>query len=361
MISHTIRTRVGLCTEGGADKEYRIAVIHRDDNVYEVLAHNGKRGRATTVARTETHTTQELAIKAADVLQASKEKKHYRFNDSNGETAPSPTPDRIDTSLRPQLQTPITRERAEELARDDEFFAQRKYDGEHLLVAKRESTPTTYANKLGFSTTVPAHIERAIANGPAITLSGELLSDGFVVYDILAENDVDIRSYPYEHRLRILQRHASSLAPGIVVAPTAETTEQKLALIATVDAERGEGLIFKRRSSGHTAGRKHADQFKFKRWKSATCIVLQHNAGVRSVRLGLLDKDEIEFVVGDVTVKANQRVPAIGTFVEVKYLDYRAGGKLTQPELLRERDDVTIADCQLDQLEGLTSDHISAP
>jgi bifunctional non-homologous end joining protein LigD len=60
--------------------------------------------------------------------------------------------------------------------------------------------------------------------------------------------------------------------------------------------------------------------------------------------------------VGNCTVPANYAIPAIGAFVEVKYIYAYRGGSLIQAQYHGERDDVTIADCDVDQLKYYKSD-----
>jgi bifunctional non-homologous end joining protein LigD len=357
MASEVIRERVGFCTEGGSDKEYRILVIDHGSR-FQLMAYNGRRGRATTEAQNRSFPDLAVAIHEADNLQRTKERKHYRFEEVKGTGAPvSVAPDKIDTGLRPQLQTPISEARALELCHDDEFFAQIKYDGIHLLIDNIApfgplDGKVRFANKLGFATTAPRKLEEAVKSGTSYTLSGELLQDYYVAYDLLSSGGTKTELLPYELRLDRLERIGKGwLQNAIIVAPTARTTSEKLALKKKAEENRYEGLIFKRRDARFTPGRKHDDQFKWKRYKTASCIVLKTNEK-RSVQLGVVACG-ITVVVGDVAVKTNQLIPEPGSIVEVKYLDYREGGRLTQPELLALRTDATRDECSIDQLEGL--------
>jgi bifunctional non-homologous end joining protein LigD len=60
--------------------------------------------------------------------------------------------------------------------------------------------------------------------------------------------------------------------------------------------------------------------------------------------------------VGNVTVPANQPIPAKGAVIEVKYLYAYPGGALFQPVCLGVRDDVATEACTIAQLKYKAAD-----
>lgn len=93
---------------------------------------------------------------------------------------------------------------------------------------------------------------------------------------------------------------------------------------------------------------KHQDDGrKACRYAMVTCIVSSQSNTKRSVGLSLLDADEGEVGVGNVTIPANKSVPSVGDIVEVRFLYKYEGGSLFQPVFLGPRVDQERADALL--------------
>lgn len=82
---------------------------------------------------------------------------------------------------------------------------------------------------------------------------------------------------------------------------------------------------------------------------TVSAVVEKVNAK-RSVAVSLLD-GEVWTPMGNVTVPANQDIPAVGEVVEVRYQYAIPGGSLFQPTLLGVRDDIETQECVVGQLK----------
>lgn len=144
-------------------------------------------------------------------------------------------------------------------------------------------------------------------------------------------------------------------APGLGRLTTAISTEAKRSLIATARANNEEGVCFKRLSATHSAGRPASggDALKLKFVVSASVRVAVQNATKRSVGVEVLNEaDAIWHFVGNVTIPPSQRIPDVGSVIEVQYLyAYPLPGSLFQPVFLKPRPDLDSSDCGLGQLK----------
>jgi len=125
------------------------------------------------------------------------------------------------------------------------------------------------------------------------------------------------------------------------VADAAVSLSLKLAMFNRLRRERKEGIVFKRHIASYVPGSpaNGGDQLKFKFTATASCIIAGANGSRRSVKLELLDGRR-RVGVGNVTIPANQLIPAVNQIVEVRYLYAYPGGSLYQPVYLGKRDDV---------------------
>jgi bifunctional non-homologous end joining protein LigD len=152
----------------------------------------------------------------------------------------------------------------------------------------------------------------------------------------------------YSLRLSILAQFRDA-SPDAAVAETARNEMDKIALLARLQNEHAEGVVFKSLAARYTPGRQPT-QVKCKFWESATFIVKTVNQGVRSVELGLLDTDGATVRGwGNCTVHSNYPVPAVGALVEVKYL--YVDDNVYQPQYLGERSDIERSACVASQLK----------
>ena len=147
----------------------------------------------------------------------------------------------------------------------------------------------------------------------------------------------------------VLKAYMGNFDPGFLAL---HTTPDKLALLDRVRAGAGEGVVFKRADAPYAAGRPNSggDWLKHKLYKTLSAIVARQN-DQRSIALELLAPDSSRINVGNVTIPANQPVPATGAVVEIRYLYAYDGGALYQPVYLGTRSDIEPAECLASQRE----------
>jgi len=89
---------------------------------------------------------------------------------------------------------------------------------------------------------------------------------GFLAYDLLEEDDADIRQLPLAERRRRLSILVRDVGPPLMISATieAETWEELAALRKEARGRRVEGLMLKRRNSAYQTGRKRGDWWKWK-------------------------------------------------------------------------------------------------
>src|SRR5271155_1168377 len=117
-----------------------------------------------------------------------------------------------------------------------------------------------------------------------------LKGGGYWPFDLLSfdGNDITHRSATYRLQLLIAMLKARpSKAIGRV--RTAFSEREKYALLNTIRAERGEGVVFKNAHARYSPGRPASggDALKHKFKASATCAVLSHSSGKLSVQIAV--------------------------------------------------------------------------
>ncbi|MEX3984178.1 hypothetical protein AB4Y45_35065 [Paraburkholderia sp. EG287A] len=363
--------------KGSSDKLYIMHVYRIDDatgTTYSAVFYNGRRG-SSLVRRPNYHGPSQAAANA-DFDKQERTKRREGYDDYiipasgipglpagipafGGPATASPTPaaapaakpaPAAPVSIGPALMRPedIDAVRLEELLKDPDWVAQKKYDGERCPVSiRRTGMLATNLNGIarGLTSGAEALLKQPLAQpdfgGERETLvDGEIMGDAYVIYDVLTLRNNDVRSLPYYERFGSLEALFGSY-PGLL-AETAWTEAEKRAMLARAIAEDWEGIILRNVNEAYVAGRTIVI-LRYKLWATATCRTLAVNTK-RSIQLAMLDDDGVEQYVGNVTVPPNQDVPKPGTFVEVRYLYATEGGMLYQPTLLRERDDKDKAD-----------------
>jgi hypothetical protein len=120
---------------------------------------------------------------------------------------------------------------------------------------------------------------------------------------------------------------------------TAFSERDKNILLNTIRAEGGEGVVFKNAPARYTPGRPASggDALKHKFKASASCAVLSHNSGKRSVQIAV-SNDAVNALplqrfieIGNVAIPGSAPMPSIDTMIEIEYLYAYRGGALFQP------------------------------
>jgi bifunctional non-homologous end joining protein LigD len=339
--------------EGASDKTY-VAQLEPSGAGFLVTFAYGRRGSTLkTGAKTPAPVDYAAARKIYDQLVQSKMAKGYTPGE-DGTPYQGTSQESRATGVLPQLLNPIDEAEAQHLIADSDWWMQEKLDGQRVLILKTGDT-ITGINRRGLTIALPEPIvacARALG-GQQWLMDGEALGDVYVAFDLLEQACVDLRAQTYRQRLKalgdIVELDDSEALRGLL---TAITKGQKQALLENLRQNNREGVVFKRHAAPYTPGRPASggDQRKFKFTATASCIVLAVNPGKRSVSLELCDQDR-RVPVGNVTIPAGQSIPQPGTIIDVKYLYAYPGGSLYQPVYLHPREDLTAADCRVEQLK----------
>ena len=248
--------------------------------------------------------------------------------------------------MRPELLTRIDVDQAARYVLDDRFWVQEKWDAERLLV--RRSGPKVQGwNKQGQTTAVAPALTSALLSLTVtdFILDGEYDPSGYNCWDLLLADRVDLTSFAYEDRYRILK--AFSPCPFINVIPSWATKDEKEAVIFELLGRGSEGVVFKNRLAPYQPGRA-GQHFKLKFENAATVRVRSVDPTRSSARIEMLDAGGWREVSG---IKIEKGLVQAGDYIEVRYASASASKHILQPVFLRVRRDVSDEDCSTEQLK----------
>jgi bifunctional non-homologous end joining protein LigD len=337
--------------EGASDKVYHVQIEPKGDG-FVVNFQFGRRGSTlSSGTKTASPVDEAAAEKIFNKLVAEKTGKGYTVTSSDGA---APTVTAVDAGERsgliPMLLNPIDESIVHVFLNADQWIAQEKKDGVRQFITRKGSV-ITGGNRTGKVVAVSQAIADAVLNITAtddFILDGEAMGDGYWPFDILELNGVDLRGYPLEKRLWLLESLLNDApSPAIGRLETARTAKAKHALFNRVKAERGEGIVFKKLGTKYVPNRPNSggDMLKFKFLGSATCIVKGQNGSKRSVILQVRIAGTRALIeIGKVTIPPNYEVPAAGALVEIQYMNILPGGSLYQGVYRGPRNDKTEAD-----------------
>ncbi|MEI8292015.1 MAG: WGR domain-containing protein [Verrucomicrobiota bacterium] len=338
--------------EGSSDKVYQ-AAIEPAGNQFVVNFAYGRRGSTLT---TGTKTSSPVDYPAAKKIYAKLvgEKKAKGYTEGENGT-PYQHAEKQSSGILPQLLNPVDEAEVALLLRDDNYCAQEKFDGKHLLVRKQDDD-LEGINKKGFVVGLPQTVasELRSVTGSFIP-DGESIGDDYHAFDLLEYNGENLRVLPYRIRmarlidLLLLTR---SDFKHIRLVETAFSTQQKTTLWERLKRESREGIVFKRLDAPYVPGRPNSGgpQLKFKFVATVSAVVAKINVQ-RSVELSLFNGRSL-VSCGNVTIPANHEIPTVGTVVDARYLyAYRDSLALYQPVYLGPRDDVDPGECLVSQLK----------
>lgn len=341
-------------SEGSSNKEYHADVVGVDGG-YLVNYRYGRRGSSlTSSTKTTSPVSLEEAAKVFNKLVKEKMSKGYTPGESGTAYQATPDQDRV-SGLLPQLLNPVTEDEAKRLIKDDAYFMQEKKDGKRIMI-RVAGAVVTANNRKGLVVAIPQKLSDELSMIGDCVLDGELIGEVFHVFDCLEVNGTDIRNETavvrYEQAFFCIERLVASNVPCIGYVEGFMHAEGKLALFNKVKAAKGEGVVFKLKTSPYTVGRPNSGgaQLKHKFTESASCIVQSVHSTKRSVGLAVLDGGN-EVFVGNSTIPQNYSIPAVGEIVEVEYLYAFKGGSLFQPVYRGVRDDIDREACVISQLK----------
>ena len=336
--------------DGSSDKVYQAAI----EPAGSLFAVNFAYGRRGTTLTTGTKTAAPVDYATAQQIYAKlvREKKAKGYTEGENGT-PYQHTDKQASGILPQLLNPIEEAEVELLLRDDNYCAQEKFDGRHLLVRK-QNDHLEGINKKGLLVGLPQTVVDDFRQFPGSFIpDGESIGDDYHAFDLLELNGENLRPLPYRARLTSLMNLlASAQHRHVHYVETAFTTRQKTELWQRLRREHREGIVFKRLDAAYVPGKPNSGgaQLKFKFVATVSAVVAKINAK-RSVELGLFNGRTLTSC-GNVAIPANQEIPSVGVIVEVRYLyAFKESGVLYQPVYLGQRDDVDAGECLVSQLK----------
>jgi len=337
--------------EGSSDKVYQTSIEPMGDEFVVNFAYGRRGSTLTTGTKTSLPVPYDTAKKIFTKLINEKKAKGYTEGE-NG--TPYQHTDKQASGILPQLLNAIEEADVERFLHDDDYCAQEKFDGRHLLVRKQDEQ-IEGINKKGLLVGLPETVSNDIGILPGSFIpDGESIGDDYHTFDLLELNGENLRPLPYRKRLERLVSLLLSTAnhPHVRFVETAFTTERKTELWERLRRENREGIVFKRLDAPYTPGKPNSGgpQLKFKFVATLSAIVAKVNTQ-RSVEISLL-KGRSLISCGNVTIPANHDIPKVGAVVEVRYLyAYRESHCLHQPVYLGLRDDVDPGECLASQLK----------
>jgi bifunctional non-homologous end joining protein LigD len=334
--------------DGNSDKVYHVQRVDLEGGSV-VNFQYGRRGfTLQTGTKTATPVTRYEAKKTFTKLVAEKKAKGYTEGES-GTPYSDPGQEKTPSGHLPQLSNFIEEETALFLLEDDAWLMQQKADGVRQIII-RTGDMITASNRKGLIIPLANTIEAAVRSIPTrgeadFVLDGEAIGDSYVAFDVLRFGGLDIRGTTARARFDVLDALLSATSHSALrKIRTAFSRTEKWKLFTALQAEKAEGVIFKRLAATYMAGRPalKGDHLKFKFYATATLGVIAVN-DKRSVQLGAWTSRRWEFV-GNVTIPANHAVPKTGDLVEIRYLYRYENGSLYQPIYLGSRTDKDVPD-----------------
>jgi bifunctional non-homologous end joining protein LigD len=338
--------------QGSSDKVYQTAIKPMGDG-YTVTFAYGRRGSTPTVGVKTRGPV--LLAEARRIYQKLIQEKTAKGYTPGEDGTPYQHTDKANqiTGIQCQLLNSIDAGEVEYYLASNEYWMQEKFDGRRLLIHKVGSD-IIGINRKGLAVALPdTLLSDARQCSMDLTIDGEAIGDTLRVFDVLFIAGGDLRPLRYRERLlRLLNLIACFQHPHIQLVETAYLESEKRQMFDRLALDEREGVVFKHIDAPYVPGRPASagPQLKHKFYETASFIVGKINAK-RSIGL-LLDRNGTLVEAGNVTIPPNHDIPAPGWIVECRYLyAFPESGCIYQPVYLGAREDLTAADCSVDQLK----------
>ncbi len=356
--------------EGSSDKVYNASIVE-DGGTYTVEVAWGRRGSTLNRGTKAVKVPLATAQKKYDSLVREKTNKGYQavtaevqpaavappVGEGSGSKAPRA---RAKVGHAGQLLTALDESDLTRFLGDDTMIAQQKIDGMRVLVTVGDELVVT--NRDGQKTTrVDLRQLEGLEYLPAGTVvDGELLDDGYWLFDVLQFGGDDVRKRGYLERWELLENELEpALSGDIRIVPIAKGKKQKAKLHDKLRAAGAEGIVFKHREAPYTPGRPSSGgpQRKHKFVKSADVVIVENagNAYMMAVYDGRQLVEVGKVFAGTTNASRKQLDAALGRgehpIAEVRYLYASDEHQLYQPVFVRTRGDKPETQCVRSQLQ----------
>src|ERR1035441_7857767 len=240
--------------EGSSDKVYQASIEPQGELFLVNFAYGRRASTMNTGTKTNSPVDYDAAKSIYDKLVREKKAKGYTEGPDGTPYQHSEKEDRV-TGFLPQLLNPIDEKDAKRLLEDPAWAIQEKFDGRRVLVRKT-GAEIHGINRKGLLIGLPSPI---VVGAHKITgdfiLDGECVGDVLYAFDLLEWDGEDYRTKPYQHRFVKLSNLLNQ--PDITHIEFAEITTDpanKERLFRHLQAERKEGVVFKRLDAPYTPG-----------------------------------------------------------------------------------------------------------
>lgn len=340
------------CREGGSDKLYD-AWMEKSGSGYVVNFLYGPRGgwskpgtkNPEPVSKAEAEKTLEKLIK-------SKRATGY-VEAGSSMPAFSGVEGAVDSGLRPMLLTDATGEDPEEYVSEDSWSAQQKMNGLRLQVIVKGGEVTA-VNRKGLIRGVHETTKKALSRLKDCVLDGEAIGEVYHPFDIRELEGVKHDESWMRARVDLLRMVLKGADENhIRLVETFFSEKEKRKLVADLQADRKEGVVFKKVNGIYEPGRreslKKALAVKLKFLSDGLFKVLRWNKNKQSVEIAAWDEKvggtDAWVSVGSLTIPTKYvgQVKA-GCMVRARYLFATDANQLYQPTVDPTSDGVVAGD-----------------
>ena len=283
--------------EGVSDKVYQAAIEPAGESFVVNFAYGRRGSTMTTGTKTSSPVDHAAARKIYTKLVNEKKAKGYTEGEDG---TPYQHTDKRPSGILPQLLNPVEEAEIKTLFKDDEYCAQEKFDGRHLLIRKRDDH-VEGINKKGLIVGLPETVANEVRTmSGSFILDGESVGDDYHVFDLLELNGEDLRRLPYRKRLSKLAGMLLFARPEYVylkLVKNAFKEWQKTELWERLRQENREGIVLKKLDEPYVPGKPNrgGPQLKYKFVATVSAVVARINVQ-RSVEVSLFQGTELGFV-----------------------------------------------------------------
>ncbi len=357
--------------EGSSDKVYNAQIVEEYASSYTVKVQWGRRGSGLQEGTKAVKVS--LAVAEKKFESCVREKRNKGYEEKTASVTPAAVAPpvgqgsgskaggtrRAIVGHKAQLLTSIDDAELDAFLANDTMIAQQKIDGMRIL-AHVSKDGILATNREGQLSKMDTSALSGLEYLPEDTVvDGELLDDGYWLFDILTFAGSDVRSHGYLARWQILDEELEpALSDNARIVPIASGTKAKRALYNRLVKAGAEGIVFKDAHAAYTPGRPSSGgtQRKHKFIKSAD-VMITENAG-NAYQMAVFDGKKLapcgKVFAGTTNQSRAQLDTALGNgqrpICEVRYLYATDDHVLFQPVFVRIRDDKTPTQCVRSQL-----------